>query len=369
MQVLRKIEIGLIAVALSASGCASFSPVGELADRAPIDAQPITLAPNEVRVTDHVVVLTDGSGTQYVNETFPEAKALTQSFVKAMPEANVRAPQSSSGYNAGAVGFGGEDRIRVSIRPFDRGALAAQANSLKVMGSIDGMGGTTPLHHVIGEITPGLVALEGRAALMIFTDGMPDDPAAAIASATTLVKRRVDDTCIHAVQTGDTAEGQAFLKQLTGLTNCGSLRSGADLTSNFEIQQLAKTVFVGPGIMPVAASPCDGVVRLRGIEFAFNRDEIASASQPVLDAAAQQLQQCPNIRINVGGHTDSVGSAAYNDGLSYRRAESTKSYFVSQGVDATRLEIEGFGESEPVASNDTTDGRARNRRVELSPLR
>jgi OOP family OmpA-OmpF porin len=231
------------------------------------------------------------------------------------------------------------------------------------------MGGTTPLHHVIGEITPGLVALEGRAALVIFSDGMPDDPAAALASAKTLVEQRGDDTCIHAVQTGNAAEGQAFLKRLTGLTNCGSLRSGADLTSNFEIQQLAKTVFVGPGIMPVAASPCDGVIRLRGIEFAFNRDEIVSASMPVLDAAAQQLQQCPNIRINVSGHTDSIGSADFNIGLSYRRAESTKNYFVSQGVNAARLEIEGHGESAPVASNDTTDGRARNRRVELAPLR
>ena len=80
MQVLRKIQIGFVAAVLGASGCASFSPVGELADRAPIDAQPIALADNEVRVTDNVIVLTDGSGTQYVNETFPEAKALTQSF-------------------------------------------------------------------------------------------------------------------------------------------------------------------------------------------------------------------------------------------------------------------------------------------------
>ena len=369
MQVLRKWQIGLVVVALSGSGCASFSPVGELVDRAPVDVQPITLAANEVRVTDHVIVITDGSGTQYVNGTFPEAKALTQSFVQAMPEADVRAPQSSSGYNSGAVGFGGEDRNNVSIRPFDRAVLAAQADSLKVMGANDGMGGTTPLHHVIGEITPGLVALEGRAALVIFSDGLPDDPAAAIASARTLVEQRVSDTCIHAVQTGDTAEGQAFLKQLTGVTNCGSLRSGVDLTSNFEIQQLAKTVFVGPGIMPVAASPCDGVIRLRGIEFAFNRDEIVSVSKAVLDAAAQQLQQCPNVRINVSGHTDSVGSEAYNNGLSYRRAESTKNYFVSQGIDAERLEIEGHGESEPAASNDTTDGRARNRRVEVAPLR
>ncbi|MBW2361087.1 MAG: OmpA family protein [Deltaproteobacteria bacterium] len=369
MQVIRKTQIGLMAAVLSTAGCASLSPVGELADRAPIDAQPITLEGNEVRVTDHVVVITDGSGTQYMNQTFPEAKALTRSFVKAMPAADVRAPESSSGYNAGAVGFGGEERNSVTVRPFDRAALAAQADSLKVMGAIDGMGGTTPLHYVIGELTGGMVGLQGRAALVVFSDGLPDDPDAALASAKTLVETRADDTCIHAVQTGDSADGQAFLKRLTGLTNCGSLRSGADLTSNFEVQQLAKAVFVGPGTEPVAAGPCDGVVRLRGIEFAFDRAEIVSSSKPVLDAAAHQLQQCPNIRVNISGHTDSSGSESYNNGLSYRRAESTKSYFVSQGVDVSRLEAEGHGESQPVAENDTRDGRARNRRVELAPIR
>ena len=266
-------------------------------------------------------------------------------------------------------GFGGEDRNSVTVRPFDRGALAAQAQSLEVMGSIDGMGGTTPLDDVITEITPAVAALQGRAALVIFSDGDPDDAAATLATAAALVEARADDTCIHTVQTGNSAEGQAFLKSLSGLTNCGSLRSGADLTSNFEVQQLAKTVFVGPGVAPVAASPCDGVIRLRGIEFAFDRAQIAASSQPVLDAAAEQLKQCPNIRINVGGHTDAIGSDAYNKGLSNRRAEATKSYFVGQGVNASRLDTEGYGEADPVASNDTTDGRARNRRVELSPIR
>lgn len=369
MHMFKTTQIGLVALALGAAGCTNLSPVGDLADRAPIDAQPITLEANEVRVTDHVVVITDGSGTQYVNQTFPEAKALTQSFVKAMPEANVAAPESSSGYNAGAVGFGGEDRNSVTIRPFDRGALAAQAQSLQIMGAVDGMGGTTPLDHVISEITPALVALEGRAALVVFSDGYPDNAEAAFASAKHLVQARANDTCIHAVQTGSTAEGQAFLKRLTGLTNCGSLHSGADLSSNYEVQQLAKTVFVGPGIAPVAASPCDGVIRLRGIEFAFDRSEIVNASQPVLDAAAQQLKQCPNIRIDVSGHTDAIGSDAYNEGLSQRRAEATKAYFVGQGVRADRLVTAGHGESQPVASNDTRDGRARNRRVELAPAR
>lgn len=369
MQLFRTTQIGLLALAFAASGCASLSPVGELADKTPIAASPIQLQGNEVRVTDHTVVITDGSGTQYMNQTFPDAKALTQAFVKAMPDASAPAARSSSGYNAGAIGFGGEERNTVSLRAFDRGALTNQANSLRVMGSVDGMGGTTPLHHVLTEITPALKAQSGRAALVVFSDGMPDDTERTLANAAALVKARSGDTCIHAVQTGNTAEGQAFLKRLSGLTNCGSLRSGADISSNFEVQQLAKNVFVGAGTAPVAASPCDGVVRLQGIEFAFDRDEIRGSSTPVLDAAADQLRQCPEIRINIGGHTDAIGSEPYNAGLSQRRANATKSYFVGKGLDASRFETEGFGESRPVAGNDTDAGRARNRRVELAPIR
>lgn len=369
MQTLRFTQIALVCAALAASGCRSLSPVGELAEKAPIDAQPITLDSNEVRVTDHVVVITDASGTQYMNQTFPSAKALTQSFVKAMPDANVRAADSQ-GYDAGAVGFGGDDRNRVAVQAFNRAALAAQADSLEVMGAVDGMGGTTPLHRVFTELTPTLAQKRGRAALVIFSDGLPDDPAATLANAKALAQARQDETCFHAVQTGNTQEGHAFLKELTSLTSCGSLRSEADVTSGFEVQQLAKNVFLGPAAAPVAsAGPCDGVVRLRGIEFAFDRAEIVDASKPVLDVAVEQLSRCPEIRVTVSGHTDSIGSDSYNNELSQRRAEATKRYFVQQGVPAARLETEGFGESQPVASNDDAAGRARNRRVELTPLR
>ena len=67
----------------------------------------------------------------------------------------------------------------------------------------------------------------------------------------------------------------------------------------------------------------------------------------------------------VKGHTDSVGSDAYNDKLSLRRAESVAAYLVSQGVDADKVKTAGLGESQPLADNATDDGRAQNRRVEI----
>lgn len=350
-------------------GCQAVSPV-DVSEKQPIDVQPIALKADEWRITDHVVVITDASGTMYVNETFPNAKALTQSFVASMPEANAPAA-TSGGYSAGSIGFGGSERMKAEQAPFNRSALANQAQSLEIMGSIDGMGGTTPLNAVIGEAQQSLKGKSGRAALVIFSDGLPDDQPATLAAAKRLVKSYPSGVCIHAVQTGTSQEGYAFLKQLTGLSQCGSLRNEDDLNSNYEVQQLARAVFVGPASLPpvAAAGPCEGIVRMSGIEFAFDSDEISDASKPVLDVAVERLQECPGVRIRIGGYTDSIGPESYNNGLSYRRANAAKKYFESKGIPATRLEAEGFGESQPIASNDTRDGRARNRRVELQPAR
>jgi OOP family OmpA-OmpF porin len=364
----RIVTIVGLCLGLAAFGCRTISPVG-VAEQAPIQTQPIQLQADEWRVTDDVMVITDASGTMYVNETFPAAKALTQSFVAAMPEASAPA-EKPGGYSAGAIGFGGDERNAAPLAAFNRSVLSSQAAGLDVMGSVDGMGGPTPLHAVIGEAAASLEGKRGRAALVIFSDGLPDDASAALGAAEGLIASHPGEVCIHTVQTGTSQEGYAFLKRLSALTQCGSLRNEDDVTTNFEVQQFARAVFVGPGVAPVAAAgPCEGVVRLRGIEFGFDKDQIEDSSKPMLDVAVERLNECPEVRITISGHTDSIGSEQYNNGLSYRRAEASKRYFVEQGIDASRLETEGQGEGQPIAPNDSDDGRAQNRRVELAPAR
>ena len=108
---------------------------------------------------------------------------------------------------------------------------------------------------------------------------------------------------------------------------------------------------------------------LRGVEFEFDRADLTGASTVVLDVAVEELAGCPNIPIRIEGHTDSVGSDAYNQGLGQRRADTVKGYFVSKGMRSGRLSTRSFGESKPVTTNDTDDGRRVNRRVELHPDR
>ena len=96
---------------------------------------------------------------------------------------------------------------------------------------------------------------------------------------------------------------------------------------------------------------------------------LSEGSRPVLDVAVEQLNNCPDINITIGGHTDSIGDEGYNKGLSNRRAKATRDYFIQSGISAGRLNAQGFGESQPIAPNDSDAGRAQNRRVELSPAR
>ena len=116
---------------------------------------------------------------------------------------------------------------------------------------------------------------------------------------------------------------------------------------------------------PPPAPPVQERLVLRGVNFATSSAEIDPASAVVLDVAADQLRERPGVSVVVEGHTDSTGSDAYNQALSQRRADSVRQYLVRKGVPAERLSARGFGESNPVASNDGADGRAMNRRVEL----
>jgi OmpA-OmpF porin, OOP family len=120
-----------------------------------------------------------------------------------------------------------------------------------------------------------------------------------------------------------------------------------------------------PARAPAPAPDNCGRIVLRGVNFAFDSAQVDDASSVVLDAAADQLNECRNVSVMVEGNTDSVGTDAYNQGLSERRAESVRSHLIGRGVSASRLTAVGYGETRPIASNDTEEGRALNRRVEL----
>jgi fibro-slime domain-containing protein len=112
-----------------------------------------------------------------------------------------------------------------------------------------------------------------------------------------------------------------------------------------------------------------GHVAVYGIHFAFDKADITKDSSAVLAQVAKVLRGDPSLRLRIEGHTDATGDAAYNRDLSQRRADAVKAYLVRTfSIDPSRLTTQGFGPDRPVATNATSDGRFKNRRVELVRL-
>ena len=114
---------------------------------------------------------------------------------------------------------------------------------------------------------------------------------------------------------------------------------------------------VGEGIAVTFAS---------GLLYDFDSDVVRAEARKNLRTLAESLDKYPGSDILIIGHTDQVGTATYNQGLSERRAAAAANYLVSEGVSRTRVATRGMGETDPVASNDTETGRAQNRRVEVA---
>jgi len=123
---------------------------------------------------------------------------------------------------------------------------------------------------------------------------------------------------------------------------------------------------------PPAAKPAPPPSRrrivLRGVNFDFDRATIRPDGIAILDEVVVILKDEATIDVSVDGHTDAIGSDEYNQRLSERRAQAVRDYLVRKGISPSRLRTRGFGESEPVASNDTEEGRAQNRRTELNVI-
>jgi OOP family OmpA-OmpF porin len=128
---------------------------------------------------------------------------------------------------------------------------------------------------------------------------------------------------------------------------------------------------VGADGCPLAAREVElldtGLLRLQDVRFEKNRATLLDESRPALDEVGAILEKWPQLRIEIGGHTDDTGEADYNRGLSEKRAQAVLDYLREKfpRIDASQYSLRGYGEDAPIADNKTRDGRAQNRRVEF----
>lgn len=156
---------------------------------------------------------------------------------------------------------------------------------------------------------------------------------------------------------GSTAKG-AIIGAAVGGTAGAIIGSRMDKQARELAMEIpgARVERVGEGIVVTFAS---------GLLFAYDSDAIQGAARDNLTNLAESLNKHSKTDVLIVGHTDAMGSDSYNQGLSERRAASASSYLATQGVARSRVRTAGRGESEPIETNDTADGRTQNRRVEV----
>ena len=373
-------HIALVSCLLGGLACATPSVT-------PLAAGAVSPGPGERIAVTHSYLIVDSS--ESVQDEFPTEKALVQSFVAAQP---------SGSYEAGGIAFGGFERQRQPLAPFDRSQSASDAAALEHLSE------GSPLDRVLLEVAADLEGRSGRAAVVLFSDGLPTDGGGreldeqeVFDAAANLASGYRGEVCLHTVHVGDDPAGAAFLRRLSDTTGCGSARAAGSVTTVAAVQGLARDVYIaaapdvaaaptdlaqrdsdGDGVMDVD-DQCEGTPAgvpvdarggwVLGVRFAFDSDVIEPRYYDELNRAAARLKEVgPGVIVRVDGHTDGIGSEAYNQELSERRARAVRAYLVKQGVPEDQLRAQGFGAKQPAYSNDDEEGRAGNRRTELSRL-
>jgi OOP family OmpA-OmpF porin len=364
-----------------ALGCAS-TPYHQ-----PIAVQPVVPGSDEIVAVEHLALAMDSSGTIDWDDHFAGEKALFEALVASLPDGD---------YAVSSVVFGGHDRERLALAPFDRSALTSHAHDASYLGE------GTPFIDVFDEIREEGAEATGRTAVVLLSDGAATnaaghdvEPESVVAAASALAESRGGDACFHTIQVGDNEAGGALLEQIAAVTDCGSSTSADALRDASSIQAFTRAALLGPAPIPPAppvvdadgdgvldtADECPGTPKgasvdergcwvVRGLTFAPGSAEIESAGKARLDSeVVPVLESNPGVRVRVDGHTDSSGSASLNQRLSDQRADAVREYLVSAGIDAERLESKGFGEDQPIASNDTREGMSENRRTEITVIR
>ncbi len=316
----------------------------------------------------------------------------TAEAVKIVRDMNQRFPDDVQ--SAGALIFGGNLPPTLSwvseVQSWDRSGLDAALSGIK------NGGGPTPMGLAMRMAGDGLSQAQGKTALIIVSDGRDNGLINPVAEVDSLKAQYGDRLCVFAIQLGDSSRGGALLGQLVSSGGCGKLVKASEVQSDAGVQGLVDYIF--PGETHVAAPPppppptvkdsdgdgvmnpddeCPGTLRgakvdsrgcwvIENIRFASGSAVIDSQYYPDLDNIVSVLKHNPGVEVVVEGHTDSQGDEAMNQQLSQKRAQAVVDYLVDKGVDASRISASGKGESMPIADNSTAEGRAQNRRIEIS---
>lgn len=260
---------------------------------------------------------------------------------------------------------------RLAQGAFD--AVAMEKGLMGISVNEDIRGRFTPMGDGMMKLQPAVHTMKREGAVIVVSDGVSNKGSDPVAEARALYNAE-PGICLHVVSFADSAAGEAVLKQISALNNCSVYADGTELlASEMALDKFMQDVFyrVVEESAPVPAAPApapapeDEILVLRNVNFAFDSAVITEDSAAILTEAALLIQERPGTVV-LTGHTDSVGTDVYNQGLSERRAQSVRAFLAQKGISADRIRAVGKGESDPEYDNTTEEGRRLNRRVVIT---
>jgi OOP family OmpA-OmpF porin len=349
------------------------------------------------KVNDFVVILdaSTSMGDEYMGQPkLDMAKEIVSRMNQTLPDLGYRAELRTFGQ--GDCLPGGTTSKIYGLTPYSESGLEGAIRKVTCTG------GNTPMESALDATVGDLKGVPGKIAVILVSDGIVLDNKPVVA-AEALKSALGDRVCFYPVLVGDNPGGKALMDRIAKIGQCGFAATAEGIASSGNMADFVEKVFLAqappkpqpkamaPPPPPPPAKPMDsdgdgvpdnldkcpntprgvevnaaGCWVVKDLKFDFNKAEIKPQYYSLLDKAVHVLEINPTLKIAIHGHTDSVGPEAYNQKLSERRAMAVKDYLVSHGIAADRLTAVGMGEADPIASNETKEGRAQNRRVEFN---
>lgn len=395
----KTIIIALSITGLLLTGCAS-QPISTFHgfDGA-VDLNGLISSGEYVQKTENIFVLNDSSNSMTKNylgqgyqaepspTKFSVEKEILNRFNQTIPDINLTSSIRSFGFG-NCLGWS-FTKLNLDPASYSKSTFGSGIDSLTCAS------GGSPMSNGLEGSGKDLSATAGNIALLILSDGHELD-GYPIASVQALKEQYGERLCVYTVWVGNSEEGsgQNVLSQLANISSCGFATTAENIASPEGMARFVKKVFLkaAPPDCSKLDADADGVNdcidkcpdTLKGahvnpfgcwvVDVKFDNDKsiIKHRYYGELDNAVNVINANPNLAIEVQGHTSNTGSAEHNQGLSERRAQAVKDYLIKHAAQKEQAEqnltAKGYGLTQPTDTNETAEGRANNRRVELKVI-
>lgn len=380
----------ILTLGVSLIACSSKAPQ----QLASFTAQTFDTSAYQAKVDNFLIIMDASSSEGEIDnglEKFDIAKAVIDRMNQTIPSVGLNAALRTFGHNPAVS----KDLTHLFYEP----AKYSSKKMEEALAKITLPGGTSPMGVALFAGIEDIKALPGKSAVFLISD------AEKIGADATVAAKKMKETlganvCIYTILVGNNPDGKILMDKIAQIGGCGSslnadqILTGAGM-ANFiensllapippiveevrEIIEVVNTDIDGDGVLNnvdrCPNTPRGAIVDIYGcwsignILFDFNKSVIKPTAYPELNSVAMILAENPEMNIILQGFTDSIGTAKYNMGLSLQRAKAVMNYLIHKDINGNRILCEGFGFNNPIAPNDTDEGRALNRRVQIRPV-